>query len=136
METLLSVGAILGIIAFIAVCFYAVNMIRRVSDLMLDVSSAVDETKRLAAELNRSLPSTFASLQATTTQATTTLRNVDVQLEQLGEGLTQFTQVGKRINLLESRIHDKVEGPLLQAASVVSGVSKAINTFVGAMRQR
>ncbi len=135
METVLTIVAILGVVAFIAVCIYAVNLLRRVSDLMLDVSSAVDETKRLAAELNRSLPPTFASLQATTAQATTTMRNVDLQLEQLGDGISQFTQVGKRINQLESRLHDKVEGPLMQAASVVSGVSKAINTFVNGMRR-
>ena len=134
METLLTVCAVIGIIAFVAVCIYAVNMMRRVSDFMLDVSSAVDEMKRLAAEVNRSLPSTFASIQTTTSQATLTLRNMDTQLEQLGEGVSQFTQVGKRINMLESRLQEKVEGPLMQAASVVSGVSKAINAFIGGMR--
>ncbi len=134
METALIVIAGIALIAFIAVCIYALRMINRVSDLMLDVSSAIDETKRLAAELNRGLPQTFASIQSTTAQATVTMKNVDTQLATLGEGLHQFSEVGRRINALESRLQDKVEGPLLQAASVVSGVSKAINTFVNGVR--
>ena len=135
MEMTMYIMGALAIVTFIVVCVFAISTLRRVSDLMLDLSSAVDETKRLAAELNRNLPQTFSTLQSTSQQMSVTLKNVDVQLENLGEGIGQFRQIGSRLNSLESKLQDKIEGPLMQAASVVSGVSKAINTFVNGVRR-
>ncbi len=136
METALIIAGIVALVAFVGVCIVAISTLRRVSDIMLDVSAAVDETKRLSAELNRNLPQTFATLNATSSQLTTTLKNVDVQLESLGEGIGQFKQIGSRINGLEAKLQDKVEGPLMQAASVVAGISKAISTFANGVSKR
>ncbi|MFM7773732.1 MAG: hypothetical protein ACKOAG_00710 [Candidatus Kapaibacterium sp.] len=136
MDNLLVGAGIFGIIALIVVCAFVVSAIRRLNDVMLDVRETVGETKRMIAEVNRNLPQTFETLNRTGEQLQSTLKNVDVQVGQLGQGLEQFKEIGTRINGLEAKLQDKIEGPLMQAAGVVSGISKAITTFVNGVTRR
>jgi ABC-type transporter Mla subunit MlaD len=90
----------------------------------------------MIAEVNKNLPQTFSSLNETSAQLQSTLRNVDANVGQLGQGLEQFKEIGTRINGLEAKLQEKIEGPLMQAAGVVSGISKAITTFVNGVSRR
>ncbi len=136
MENVLLVSGIVGIIALIVVCIFVVSAIRRLNDVLLELRETVGESKRMIAEVNRNLPQTFATLNQTGEQLQSTLKNVDVQVGQLGQGLEQFKEIGTRINGLEAKLQDKIEGPLMQAAGVVSGISKAITTFVNGVSRR
>lgn len=136
MENVLLVSGIVGIIALIVVCVFVISAIRRLNDVLLELRETVGESKRMIAEVNRNLPQTFATLNQTGEQLQSTLKNVDVQIGQLGQGLEQFKEIGTRINGLEAKLQDKIEGPLMQAAGVVSGISKAITTFVNGVSRR
>lgn len=136
MENVLLISGIVGIIALIVVCIFVVSAIRRLNDVLLELRETVGESKRMIAEVNRNLPQTFATLNQTGEQLQSTLKNVDVQVGQLGQGLEQFKEIGTRINGLEAKLQDKIEGPLMQAAGVVSGISKAITTFVNGVSRR
>jgi ABC-type transporter Mla subunit MlaD len=136
MENVLLVSGIVGIIALIVVCVFVISAIRRLNDVLLELRETVGESKRMIAEVNRNLPQTFATLNQTGEQLQSTLKNVDVQVGQLGQGLEQFKEIGTRINGLEAKLQDKIEGPLMQAAGVVSGISKAITTFVNGVSRR
>lgn len=136
MENLLMVSGVIGIAAIVAVCMYAVSALRRLNDVLLEVRETVGESKRMIAEVNRNLPQTFTSLNETSAQLQSTLRNVDANVGQLGQGLEQFKEIGTRINGLEAKLQEKIEGPLMQAAGVVSGISKAITTFVNGVSRR
>jgi ABC-type transporter Mla subunit MlaD len=136
MENVLLVSGIVGVIALIVVCVFVISAIRRLNDVLLELRETVGESKRMIAEVNRNLPQTFATLNQTGEQLQSTLKNVDVQVGQLGQGLEQFKEIGTRINGLEAKLQDKIEGPLMQAAGVVSGISKAITTFVNGVSRR
>lgn len=136
MENVLLISGIVGVIALIVVCVFVISAIRRLNDVLLELRETVGESKRMIAEVNRNLPQTFATLNQTGEQLQSTLKNVDVQVGQLGQGLEQFKEIGTRINGLEAKLQDKIEGPLMQAAGVVSGISKAITTFVNGVSRR
>lgn len=136
MENVLLISGILGVVALIVVCVFVISAIRRLNDVLLELRETVGESKRMIAEVNKNLPQTFATLNQTGEQLQSTLKNVDVQVGQLGQGLEQFKEIGTRINGLEAKLQDKIEGPLMQAAGVVSGISKAITTFVNGVSRR
>lgn len=136
MDTIFVVASTLAVVSVIVVCVFLVAAIRRLNDVLLDVRETVGETKRMILEVNKNLPNTFATLNQTGEQLQSTLKNVDVQVGQLGQGLEQFKEIGTRINGLEAKLQDKIEGPLMQAAGVVSGISKAITTFVQGVSRR
>lgn len=136
MDTIFVVASTLAVVSVIVVCVFLVAAIRRLNDVLLDVRETVGETKRMILEVNKNLPNTFATLNQTGEQLQSTLKNVDVQVGQLGQGLEQFKEIGTRINDLEAKLQDKIEGPLMQAAGVVSGISKAITTFVQGVSRR
>lgn len=136
MDTIFVGASTLAVVSVIVVCVFLVAAIRRLNDVLLDVRETVGETKRMISEVNKNLPNTFATLHQTGEQLQSTLKNVDVQVGQLGQGLEQFKEIGTRINGLEAKLQDKIEGPLMQAAGVVSGISKAITTFVQGVSRR
>ncbi|MFN5867417.1 MAG: hypothetical protein ACK45R_10520, partial [Candidatus Kapaibacterium sp.] len=90
MENLLVISAVVGIAAIVAVCVFAVSALRRLNDVLLEVRETVGESKRMIAEVNKNLPQTFSSLNETSAQLQSTLRNVDANVGQLGQGLEQF----------------------------------------------
>lgn len=136
METALIIVGIIALAAFSVLCVVAIRSLQRLHGMMDDVSSTLDETKRLAAELNKNLPQTFATVQSVSLQLNGTMQKVDTQLDSLGEGIAEFKAIGERVNTLEARLQGKIEKPLMQAASVVSGISKAITTFAEGVRRR
>ncbi|MBL7998557.1 MAG: DUF948 domain-containing protein [Candidatus Kapabacteria bacterium] len=136
MELTLSIAGLIAIIVFIVFCVYAIKSLRRITAMMGDAHETLRETKTIAQELSSSLPTTFKQITHITNQLGNTMNKVDTQLDTLHEGLQQFREVGERVNALESRLQDKLEAPLMSAASVVSGVSKAISAFASGLSRK
>jgi len=135
METALYILGMVSLVSFIVLCVYAVKTIQRLTGLMDDVSQTLNETQRLAGELNKNLPAMFTNINTISQQLSGTMTKVDTQLDTLQSGLNEFKAIGTRVNTLEERLQTKLERPLMQAASVVSGISKAISTFTNGLKK-
>lgn len=135
METVLIISGIVALITFVVLCVYAVRTLQRMTTMMISVTSTLDESKKLASELNKNLPTMFTSINSISQQLGGTMSKVDTQLDTLQSGLNEFKAISQRVNNLEQRLQTKLEKPLMQAATVVSGISKAITTFSNSMRK-
>jgi ABC-type transporter Mla subunit MlaD len=136
MEVALIVVLIASTVAFGALVIWGIRLLRRLEDVAKDASSALRSSHELISALMSELPTLVRSLEGMSTQATRTLENADEKLTVLGESLEQFRAVSKRINTLEQRIQEKIEGPLMDAAKVIAGITSAIKTFANAFNRK
>ncbi|MBL7974676.1 MAG: DUF948 domain-containing protein [Candidatus Kapabacteria bacterium] len=135
METALYILGMISLVAFVALCIYAIKMLQRLTTMMDDVTSTMQETQKLAGELNKNLPTMFGNINTISQQLSGTMTKVDSQLDTLQSGLNEFKAIGVRVNSLEEKLQNKLEKPIMQAASVVSGITKAITTFTNGLKK-
>lgn len=135
METALYILGMISLAAFVALCIYAIKMLQRLTTMMDDVTSTMQETQKLAGELNKNLPTMFGNINTISQQLSGTMTKVDSQLDTLQSGLNEFKAIGVRVNSLEEKLQNKLEKPIMQAASVVSGITKAITTFTNGLKK-
>ncbi len=136
MEVILIIVLIVSAGAFLALVIWGILLLRRLEEVAKNASSTLRLSHELLSALMSELPTLMRSLEGMSTQASRTLENADEKLTILGESLEQFRAVSQRINALEQRIHEKIEGPLLDAAKVIAGVTNAIKTFANAFNRK
>ncbi|GBD05118.1 hypothetical protein HRbin20_00696 [bacterium HR20] len=136
MEILLMVAIAAIALALIALAVWGIRLLRSLEDVATRASTVLRQSEELISTLSRELPSLLRSVEAMSAQATKTLDNADQKLAVLGESLEQFREISRRINTLEQRLQEKIEGPLMDAAKVVAGVTRAVKTFADAINRR
>lgn len=123
-------------LALVALAVWGIRLLRSLEDVAVRASSVLRQSEELVSTLSANLPVLLQSVEALSAQATKTLDNADQKLTVLGDSLEQFREVSRRINTLEHRLQEKIEGPLMDAAKVVAGVTRAIKTFADAINRR
>lgn len=136
METLLYAIAAIVLLALLTLIIVAIRLVRRVETIAERSNLVLQQSQDLLSSLAGRLPPVLDGIEKLSEQATKTLDNADRQLSVLGDALDEFRQVARRINWLEQRLQEKIEGPLMDAAKVVAGVSKAVKTFADVFNRR
>jgi len=129
MSELLSIVGIIALLCFAAMCVYVIVALKASRVLFHQVAQSLDQTVKIVAKIETNLAPTLESANETLKQTTSTITLLDSQLQSVESGLQHFNAVAQRVDELEARLQNKVEGPLMQAASVVSGVAKAVSAF-------
>ncbi len=129
MPQLLAFVGIIALLCFAAMCVYVILALKDTRILFRQVTHSLDETVKIVSKIEANLAPTLESANQTLKQTTATITLLDSQLQSIESGLNHFNAVAQRVDELESRLQSKVEGPLMQAASVVSGVAKAVTAF-------
>lgn len=129
MENTLVVFEIIALIAFSALCIVLVGAVRRGLVLLDKTTQSLDEVVSVVKDIDRKVMPVIETLNTTLKQTGETVEQIDKELENVSVIVGHFRAVAERIDVLEQRIQSKVERPLLQAATLVSGVSKAIIAF-------
>jgi uncharacterized protein YoxC len=136
MDIAIFIFSLIALIAVIAVCMVAIKTLKRLELVFSDVQSTLDDTRKVAVELQKNLPQTFQQINEISKHLNHTMVKVDSQLDVVSEGVEQFRSIGTRINQLEERLQGKIEQPLMQAANLVSGVSKAVSAFTNGLKRK
>ncbi|MCX7930709.1 MAG: hypothetical protein N2663_08340 [Chlorobi bacterium] len=135
-ETFFYVATAVVVTAAVGVVILVVRLLSKLTRVVDQTRSTLERAEKLLGHLSDALPATLESIEKLAGRTTHTLDNADRQLNVLGEALEQFQQISRRINSFEQRLQEKVEGPLMDAAKVVAGVTKAIKVFADAFNRR
>lgn len=127
MPIFLEIAGLIALLCFAAMCIYVIVALKDTRLFMqksvVSLEDAVKAINRIEANVERTLSTANTTLEHTSN----TVIRIDNQFEALETGIEYFNSVAKRVNDLEMVLQRKIEGPLMQAASVVSGVAKAFS---------
>ncbi len=136
MPQLLAIVGIIALLCFAAMCVYVIIALKDSRVLFRQVTKSLDDTVKIVAKIETNLAPALESANETLKQTTTTITLLDSQLQSIESGIQHFKAIAERVDGLEARLQSKVEGPLMQAASVVSGVAKAVSAFSSAWSKK
>lgn len=136
MEGLLYGIAVAVLLALLILIGWVISFIRRAITTVEYANGVLRQSQELIARLAEQLPTLLASIEQLSDKATQTLDNADQRLTVLGDTLENFRQVSQRINELEHRLQAKIEGPLMDAAKVITALNRAVKTFTDVFNQR
>ncbi len=129
METILTVFEIIALVAFTALCLALIYGVKQALHLFDKTSRSIDEATALMRNIEENITPVINTLNTTLKQTSETIEQVDKELKNASAIITHFRSVAERIDNLEQRLQQEVEQPLMQAASLISGISKAIIAF-------
>lgn len=129
METILTVFEIIALAAFASLCLVLIRGVKQALLLFDKTSQSLDEMTALMRNIEGNITPVINTLNTTLKQTGETIEQVDKELKNASAIIMHFRSVAERIDNLEQRLQQKVEHPLMQAASLISGVSKAIIAF-------
>ncbi len=129
MDITLIIFEIIALTAFASLCIALLIGVKRALLLFNKTSQSLDEMTALMRTIEGNLTPVAQTLDITLKQTTETLERIDKEIENASAIVGHFRAVAGRIDDLEQRLHQKVERPLLQAATLISGVSKAVIAF-------
>lgn len=136
MEGLLYGIAVAVLLALLILIGWVISFIRRAITTVEYANGVLRQSQELIARLAEQLPTLLASIEQLSDKATQTLDNADQRLTVLGDTLENFRQVSQRINELEHRLQAKIEGPLMDAAKVITALNRAVKTFTDVFNRR
>ncbi len=129
MPILLALAGLIALLCFAAMCIYVIIALKESRVFMQKAVKSLDETVQVITRMETNLAVTLVAANDTLEHTSNTVIRLDSQFETLETGLQHFNAVAKRVDDLEMSLQKKIEGPLMQAASVVSGVAKAFSAI-------
>ncbi len=136
METLLYGLTAIILIASLVLVIVGVRLLLRLDRVVEHAQKTLAQSQELLSTLTAQLPSVLNTIEQLSLKASDTFDQANQKLSTMGDALDNFRQISERINCLERRLQEKIEGPLMDAAKVVAGVTKAIKTFADAFNRR
>jgi uncharacterized protein YoxC len=136
METILLALAAVLLIALLVLAVVGIRLLLRLDTVTEHATMLLQQSQQVIGTLSTQLPTLLERVEQLSVKATQTFDETNQKLAVMGDALDQFRQISERINWLERRLQEKIEGPLMDAAKVVAGVTKAIKTFADAFNRR
>jgi len=136
METILLVLAAVLLIALLVLAVLGIRLLLRLDTVTEHATMLLQQSQQVIGTLSTQLPPLLERVEQLSVKATQTFDETNQKLAVMGDALDQFRQISERINWLERRLQEKIEGPLMDAAKVIAGVTKAIKTFADAFNRR
>jgi uncharacterized protein YoxC len=126
MDLSLQILSLIALVAFIVLTVYAVfslNSMRKLSD---DATKSINMLTNDVNELKVKLIESLENIDNTAKQ-------IGLATQKMEEDVNSVTGFIKPFNKLASDVYDKISLPVLQTATLISAISKAINTFAGVL---
>jgi uncharacterized protein YoxC len=122
-ETVLILAEILALASLAALCVYLILVLIRMRRVMTNLE------RDLKAFADRAIP-VLENIE----EITTKFKNVAAIIEQEVSGIKQsmaaIQQIAEDVVNFERRVQERIEMPVMEAASVISAVFKGIRTFL------
>lgn len=129
MPILLAIAGLIALLCFAAMCIYVIFALKDSRVFMQKSVVSLEEAVKAINRIESNVEKTLSTANTTLEHTSNTVIRIDNQFESLETGIEYFNSVAKRVNDLEMVLQKKIEGPLMQAASVVSGVAKAFSAI-------
>ena len=127
MELFLVIAQILALLCVSALCIYVIVVLSRVKGTLTNVAKDVNEMT------THSLP-VLENMEFITSRVRSISENVDDQVAIVRHSLGSIKEVADNIVALERKVQERIEGPILETAAIISAVFKGIRTFVERVR--
>ncbi|MBI3258511.1 MAG: DUF948 domain-containing protein [Ignavibacteriae bacterium] len=129
MPIFLAIAGLIALLCFAAMCIYVIIALKESRVFMRKAVVSLEDTVKAINRIESNVEKTLSTANTTLEHTSNTVIRIDNQFESLETGIDYFNSVAKRVNDLELILQRKIEGPLMQAASVVSGVAKAFSAI-------
>lgn len=127
MDTVLAITQIIALVCFSILSIILIAVLLRVKTLVVEAQENLREIR------TRSVP-LLENLEAITSKVRSISENVDEQVEGVREAITSIRGVAEDIVLLERRVQERVEGPVLDTVAYLVAIIKGLRTFIERVR--
>lgn len=127
MDTVLAITQIIALVCFSILSIILIVVLLRVKTLVIEAQENLREIRA------RSVP-LLDNLEAITSKVRAISESVDEQVEGVREAITSIRGVAEDIVLLERRVQERVEGPVLDTVAYLVAIIKGLRTFIERVR--
>ena len=127
METFLVVAQILALVCVSSLCIYLIVVLMRVREVLTTVERDLKEMT------SKALP-ILENMEYITSRVKSITENIDDQVIIVRESIGSLRQVAENIVELESRVQERIEGPILDTVAFIAAIFKGVRTFVDRVR--
>jgi uncharacterized protein YoxC len=126
-DTVLAITQIIALACFSVLSVTLIVVLVRVKTLVVEVQEDLREIR------SRSVP-VLDNLEAITSKVRTISENIDEQVEGVRDSIASIRSVADDIVLLERRVQERVEGPVLDTVAYLVAIIKGLRTFIERVR--
>ena len=127
MDTVLALTQITALACFSVLSIILIVVLLRVKTLTGELQEDLREIR------TRSAP-VLDNLEAITSKVRAITENIDEQVEGVRDSITSIRSIADDIVLLERRVQERVEGPVLDTVAYLVAIIKGLRTFIERVR--
>ena len=127
MELFLVIMQIVALACVSALSIYLITILIRVREILTEVEHDFKELS------SKAIP-VFENLEVITDKIKNVTQSIDGQVEMVKNSIQSIKDIADNIMNFEKRIQDKIEEPVLDTVSVVTGLIKGIRIFFDRLR--
>jgi uncharacterized protein YoxC len=129
MELLLTLTKILALLCVSALCVYLVTVVKNLNIVLTNLERDLREISSKAAPV-------LENMEVITSKVRTIAENVDGEIEQMRTTVGAIRGMAESVIDFQQRVQHKIEEPVMDAVSFLSGVVKGVTTFLRVIRPR
>ncbi len=122
METVLQIVQVIALISLTALCVYLIVVLSR---LRRDLSDFAQRSKPV-----------LENLAFITEKLKSTAQKIDDHVDIVKSSLTSLKNVADNVLVLEERVQQRLEEPILQVASIIGAIVSSLGVFFERFRPR
>jgi uncharacterized protein YoxC len=134
MEVVVSIATILAAIAFAGMCAYIVVTLMAAKTLMEGITNHLGDVVGILREVKDQVGPTLESVNKVTLKIHDIAEKAEQGMGTIDNTLLKVDGMVGRLTDMEARVQQKVEAPIIKAASAVSGVTKAVGAFYSTLK--
>ncbi|MBI5326063.1 MAG: DUF948 domain-containing protein [Ignavibacteriae bacterium] len=126
MDLALQIISLIALIAFIILAVYAVTSLISMRKLSDDATRSLDMLTKDVRELKEKLIESLENLDDTA-------KLIGISTQKMEEDVNSVTSILKPFNKLAADVYNKISPPIIQTATLISAISKAISVFANVL---
>lgn len=127
MEQILLIAEIAALFSAVALSIFLIILLIKVKEMLISVEKDVKEIS------SKAIP-VFENLEIITSKFKNVAETVDEEVENIKESVKTMRVIADNIVTFERRLQDRVEVPIMEAASFFSAVVRGIKVFTERLR--
>ena len=135
MEVVVSIATILAALAFTGMCVYIIITLMAAKTLIEGITNHMGDAVGIMREVKDQVGPTLESVNKVTLKVHDIAEKAEQGMMTIDNTLLKVDGMVGRLADLEGRVQQKVEAPIIKAASAVSGVTKAVGAFYSTLKK-